>query len=90
MQELHLQRRYWAVLPSRDQLRLQPYNLEKVEKSALSLHSYNQHREQFDLSNFRFMLSRQVRARDMDRSEAVSIGEFRTNVMGLNRMNVRK
>lgn len=66
-----------------------PDDLSLVEKSALSLHSYNEHRDNFELNNFRFILHDEARPRDLNRREARHIGELRTNVMGLNRMNVQ-
>ena len=59
-----------------------PEDFSAVEKSALSLHSYNEHLDNFDLNNFKFILHDQTR-------EQQHIGELRTNVMGLNRMNVQ-
>ena len=66
-----------------------PDNVELIEKSALSLHSYNEHRDNFDLNDFKFILHDQTRPRDLNRRESRRIGELRTNVMGLNRMNVQ-
>ena len=64
--------------------------IKKLEKSALALHCYNEHRDEFSLSNFKFILIKQVRPRDLDRSEFIQIGENRTRVMGLNRIDVQK
>ena len=61
----------------------------KVDKSALALHSHNEHSDNFNLRNFKFILTKQVRPRNLDRGESIQIGELRTNVMGLNRMNVQ-
>ena len=60
-----------------------------AEKSALALHSANEHKENFNLNNFKFILHDQTRPRDLIRRESRHIGELRTNVMGLNRMNVQ-
>ena len=64
-------------------------DLDSAEKSALSLHNINEHRNNFSLSNFGFILHDQVRPRDLNRREARHIGDLRTNVMGLNRMYVQ-
>ena len=64
-------------------------DLVKAEKSALALHSSIQHSKNFNLNNFKFILHDQARPRDLNRREARHIGELRTNVMGLNRMNVQ-
>ena len=64
--------------------------MDIAEKSALVLHNAPQHSENFKLDNFKFVLHDQVRSREMNRRESRHIGELRTNVMGLNRMNVQK
>ena len=62
----------------------------KADKSALALHNYKEHYDEFNMNNFQFLLIDQVRPRNLNRSEAVHINEFRTNVKGLNRKNVQK
>ena len=65
-------------------------DLKKLEKSALSLHCYNEHRENFSITNFKFILAKQTRPRGLDRSEFIHISEYRTRVLGLNRLDVQK
>jgi hypothetical protein len=61
-----------------------------IEKSALAEHSYLVHGENFDLNNFKCMIYNSVNPMDLNRHEARLIGRLRTNVMGINRMNVQK
>ena len=61
-----------------------------VEKSALSLHNYEQHCDNMDLNNFKFVILNSANPCTLDRKEARAIGELRTNVFGLNRMNIQK
>ena len=62
----------------------------KAEKSALALHNYKEHYDEFNMDNYQFLLMDQVRPRDLNRSEALHINQYRTNVKGLNRKNVQK
>ena len=63
---------------------------EAVEKSALALHAYEKHPDNFDLKNFKFTILDSVSPCSLNRREARAINELRTNVLGLNRMNVQK
>ena len=64
---------------------------DAIEKSALALHSKIEHSDDdFTIENFKFVLYDQCRPRDLNRRESRLIGELRTNVLGLNRMNVQK
>ena len=63
---------------------------DTIEKSALALHAKEKHPTNFDLSIFKFMIRDSVSPRDLNRRESSVIGGLRTNVMGLNRMNIQK
>ena len=65
-------------------------NPESIELSALSLHAYNKHLDNFDINNFKFMVYKQVKPQSLNRQESMTIGSLRTNVLGLNRMNIQK
>ena len=62
----------------------------KWEKSALSLHAFEKHPEEFSLSNFEVTVLCQVGTLALDRQESFFIEKFRTNTRGLNRMVVRR
>ena len=59
------------------------------EKSALSIHCFMEHKLQFDMKYFKLGLVKKVRPVEMDREESFMIGDFRTNIFGLNRYVVR-
>ena len=61
-----------------------------IEKSALALHANNEHPKFFELDIFKFMIIDSVNPCALNRRESRAIGELRTNVMGLNRMNIQK
>lgn len=63
---------------------------DTIEKSALALHAKEKHPNNFDLSIFKFMIRDSVSPRDLSRRESSVIGSLRTDVMGLNRMNIQK
>ena len=65
-------------------------DLDAVEKSALSLHALEHHNENFNINNFRLMIYKRVSPKDLNRTEAKTIGSLRTGVLGLNRMNIQK
>ena len=67
-------------------------DLKVIEKSALAEHNYKKHDSDsdFDLNNYKMMVYNTVNARDLNRQESRLISELRTNVMGLNRMNIKK
>ena len=60
------------------------------EKSALALHSKNEHESDFNMNNFKFVLYDQSSPRNLNRYESRLIGELRTNLNGLNRMNIHQ
>ena len=62
----------------------------KWEKSALSLHAFEKHPEEFSLFNFEVTVLCQVGTLALDRQESFFIEKFRTNTRGLNRMVVRR
>ena len=62
----------------------------KLEKSALSLHAFQSHPEEFSLNNFQVTVLCQVGPLALDRQESYYIEKFRTNTRGLNRMVVRR
>ena len=65
-------------------------NEEVAEKSALALHAYEKHQDNFSLNNYKFMIVKNCSPRALNRLESRTIGELRTNVIGLNRMNIQK
>ena len=65
-------------------------DLESIEKSALALHAAQEHPDNFNLHIFNFMIVNSVNPRQLNRQESRFIGELRTNVKGLNRMNIQK
>ena len=58
------------------------------EKSALSQHCYDCHRDSMKLSNFKIGIVKKCKARDLGREENRFISKFRTDIWGLNRMKV--
>ena len=68
-----------------------PDDQESVEKSALSLHAQEVHKRDFDLNNYKLMIYKNTNnPRTLHRLESLAIGELRTNILGLNRMNTQK
>ena len=63
---------------------------DTIEKSALAEHSFLEHKENFDLNNYKCMIYNRTNPRDLNRHESRLIGSLRTNVLGLNRMNLQK
>ena len=61
-----------------------------AEKSALSLHNHEKHFNNMDLNNFKVMIVNNVNPCALDRREVRTIDKLRTDVLGLNRMNVQK
>ncbi len=59
------------------------------EKSALSMHCFIEHRDKFDLNLFKFGLVRKCKLADLDREESRFCTKFKTNVWGLNRMEIK-
>lgn len=58
------------------------------EKSALSMHCFLAHKEQFDMNLFKLGIVKRVRPVDLDREESKLINSYRTNIWGLNRISV--
>ena len=65
------------------------FNDRTFEKSALSLHAWNFHKDCFNLSIYRLGVVKKVRAATLlDREESKYIDKFKTRSLGLNRYNV--
>jgi len=63
----------------------------KRDKSALALHSRIVHKDKCELSDFMlFVLCQVTTPRLLDKKESYLINLFRTNTIGINRMNVRR
>ena len=58
------------------------------EKSALSEHCYDKHRDSFDLKYFKIGIIKACSVSNLDRLEDSMITKYRTNIWGLNRMKV--
>jgi len=65
-------------------------NVRLREKSALSLHAFEEHPDNFKLSNFSVTVLGQARPLGLDRMESNFITKFKTYTRGLNRMVVRR
>ena len=62
----------------------------KFEQSALSMHCFLKHKDNFSMSNFKLGIVRKVNPLDLDREEEKFIFNFRTKVLGLNRIVVTR
>ena len=60
------------------------------EKSALSMHCYEQHPDKFDMKYFKIGFVKQVNPLNLDREEDIIINEYKTNIWGLNRIKVKR
>lgn len=60
------------------------------EKSALSMHAFLCHRENFDMNIFKLGIVKKVSPNYLDREEDFFISRFRTNIFGLNRIVVSR
>lgn len=60
------------------------------EHSALSMHCYNAHRDTFSFDCFKFGIVKKTKPNLLDREEARFCAKFKTNVWGLNRMEIRR
>jgi hypothetical protein len=58
------------------------------EKSALSMHCFLAHKNEFNMSHFKLGIVKKVKPVDLDRDETFYINKFRTNIWGLNRISV--
>jgi len=64
-------------------------NDEKAyEKSALSQHCFDCHNDAMTLTNFKVGIVKKCKPCDLDREENRFISKFRTDIWGLNRINV--
>jgi hypothetical protein len=64
-------------------------NDDKVyEKSSLSQHCFDCHNDAMTLSNFKVGIVKKCKPCDLDREENRFISKFRTDIWGLNRINV--
>ena len=62
----------------------------KFEQSALSMHCYLKHKTHFTLTTFKVGIVRKVNPMDLDREEERYIFNYRTKVLGLNRIVVTR
>ena len=60
------------------------------EHSALSMHCYIEHRDNFSFENFKFGIVKRTQPCLLDREEARFCTKFKTNVWGLNRMEIKR
>ena len=60
----------------------------KFEKSALSMHCFLKHKDKFSMEFFKLGIIKKVRPLDLDREEDKFIFNYRTKIMGLNRIVV--
>ena len=65
-----------------------PDDKSVFEESALSIHCYQEHQEQFDLSFFKLGIIKKVKPCDLDREESNAIHRYKTHIWGLNRIVV--
>ena len=62
----------------------------EYEKSALSIHCFENHPHEFDLKYFNIGFVKSVTPNLIDKEEDMIIQEYRTNILGLNRILVRR
>ena len=60
------------------------------EHSALSMHCYTEHRNNFSFDCFKFGIVKKTKPTLLDREEARFCTKFKTNVWGLNRMEIKR
>ena len=58
------------------------------EQSALSYHSFLAPKDNFSMNNFKLVIVKEVNPLNLDREEQRFINTFKTNIFGLNRMEV--
>ena len=58
------------------------------EKSALSMHCFLEHKNDFSMKYFKLGIIKKVRPVELDREENFFINRFRTNIWGINRIVV--
>ena len=61
------------------------FNFEKFEKSALSMHAYEVHRDNFELDSFNIAVVKKVSPQQIRREEFRFIDKYQTNTFGINR-----
>lgn len=66
------------------------FNNEGYKKSALSLHAFDHHRDDFSLDNYKFAIVKECNPRQLNREEFRFIEKFKTNCLGLNRCKVER
>ena len=62
----------------------------EYEKSALSVHCFENHPNEFDLKYFNIGFVKSITPNLIDREEDIIIQEYRTHILGLNRIVVRR
>ena len=60
----------------------------EFEKSALSMHCFLVHKNEFSMTYFKLGIVKKVRPVDLDREEDKFITRYRTKIWGLNRIVV--
>ena len=65
-------------------------DVQPWEKSALSKHAYEEHCENFKMSNYRIVALKQCTPTSLNRLESKIINDYRLGVLGLNRMKIQK
>ncbi len=65
-------------------------NALTFEKSALSMHSFLVHKSDFSMDNFKLGIVKKVRPNDLDREESIFVNKYRTKIVGLERIVVRR
>ena len=71
---------YWFVIDER----------AIYEHSALSMHCYTEHRDNFSFECFKFGIVKKTKPTLLDREEARFCTKFKTNFWGLNRMEIKR
>ena len=61
-----------------------------VKGCRLSMHCYDVHRDTFSFDCFKFGIVKKTKPSLLDREEARFCTKFRTNVWGLNRMEIKR
>ena len=66
----------------------QKFDIENYTKSALSMHAYDVHNGELELSDFNVAVVSKVPPRRLNREEFIFIDKFQTKTKGLNRYQV--
>ena len=64
------------------------FNDNHYQESALSMHMMETHANAWNINHFKFGVVKQVKPVDLNREEERFIDKFKTNLFGLNRINV--